>query len=718
MASPDITNDIPFDIGQPTLPTNIYYNTGIQFDVAVGGLPFILATSDQRPYERVTAPYRKQQFDNSSEPGEQSLTGWWIRSQSSFHRGAGIKYYDPSAGEEVQHRFADSRGVDVWTPGQVTLLRKMNKGHITTNGIQWLRSIKDGTTDAVLMLDGHDIDKIYADGSEVHFVDYNSAVDNPVFAFCDDGQFAYWVTQILNSGVDKLVMYKKLLTDDATDADTEMFKTSSVLPADGRTFMEFVKNRIILANKNAIYELTPSSTSLPTALYTHPTSTWTFNAIAESGSAIYVAGYSGTQSNILKFTLSSTGTLPTLAGGNVVAEMPAGERITGMFGYLGFLLIGTSLGMRVAQIDQNGDLIYGPLVFESDYPVYDFACRDRFAYAASGVGDEIGVRRVDLSAQIAPLQFAWANDHMVDGIVDATTGVAFLGSSDRLVIAAPAQKKTGTITNVSASGTQVTYTVANTFQPGDVVNVLGMVPSGYNAFGATVVTASATAFTIAKTTTGAVSTFGYANLAGNVYVEDDTELLESGYVTTGRIRYGTLEPKHFKRFDARGLLEYGKLGVNVIDEDLAEYTVIEYTPAIGLPEVSISAIPSSREWLAFKITLERDSVTNTLGPTLNGYQIKALPASPRQHLLQIPVFIYDTEMDRFNNQTGYLGRAHERLLALEELDATGDEVVFQDFATGEQFTCVIEEFSFRGQTPPDKRFSGFGGFANIIVRKL
>ena len=62
----------------------IWQNTDINYDVAIGGLPFIYAINDNRPYIRQTAPFRKEQFDNQTEPGEQSLTGWWIRSQSSF----------------------------------------------------------------------------------------------------------------------------------------------------------------------------------------------------------------------------------------------------------------------------------------------------------------------------------------------------------------------------------------------------------------------------------------------------------------------------------------------------------------------------------------------------------------------------------------------------------------------------------------------------------
>ena len=86
--------------------------------------------------------------------------------------------------------------------------------------------------------------------------------------------------------------------------------------------------------------------------------------------------------------------------------------------------------------------------------------------------------------------------------------------------------------------------------------------------------------------------------------------------------------------------------------------------------------------------------------------------------MQLPLFCFDVEQDRFNNETGYQGRAYERILALETLEETGDEVTFQDFTTGEQFGCVIEEISFRKISPPDRRFSGFGGILNVVIRKL
>jgi hypothetical protein len=126
---------IAVDVGVVS-DTSIWQNTDIAYDVAIGGMPFIYSISDARPYLRQTAPYRKEQFDNQTEPGEQSLTGWWLRSQSSFHDGTGITFYDPALipGDST-FQFADSKGVNVWEEGQVTLLKRVNENHITTGPI-------------------------------------------------------------------------------------------------------------------------------------------------------------------------------------------------------------------------------------------------------------------------------------------------------------------------------------------------------------------------------------------------------------------------------------------------------------------------------------------------------------------------------------------------------------------------------------------------------
>jgi hypothetical protein len=89
------TRAIAVDLGIAT--TNTWQNTGDSYDCAIAGIPFLTAISDERLYQRATSPFRKQQFDSQRDPGEQSLSTWWLRSQSSFHAGEGILFYDPLA---------------------------------------------------------------------------------------------------------------------------------------------------------------------------------------------------------------------------------------------------------------------------------------------------------------------------------------------------------------------------------------------------------------------------------------------------------------------------------------------------------------------------------------------------------------------------------------------------------------------------------------------
>ena len=96
-ATAGIGRAIAVDLGIVS-STSTWQNTNEAYDVAIGGLPFFYAINDERPYIRQTAPFNKEQQDTSTEPGEQSLTGWWMRSQLSFHGGTGIRFYDPVQG--------------------------------------------------------------------------------------------------------------------------------------------------------------------------------------------------------------------------------------------------------------------------------------------------------------------------------------------------------------------------------------------------------------------------------------------------------------------------------------------------------------------------------------------------------------------------------------------------------------------------------------------
>ncbi len=708
----------------------IWQNTNESYDVALGGLPFFYAINDSRPYIRQTAPFRKEQFDNQTEPGEQSLTGWWIRSQMSFHSGSGIKFYDPATTDEVGHyRFADSKGVDVWTKGQTTLLKNSTRGHFVTDPIaangnvqQRLRSIKWGTNSGVLLHDGYDVDKILATDptNPIHFIDYAAGTDSKVYAICDDGTYAYWIT---NTSTKKTV-YKKPLTGTSADNSDRVLMFDEIGTISNAT-MEYVKDRIVLCADNKVYEFPATASAMPTTVYPHPTTTHVYTSITASGPAIYVAGYNGAQSTIQKFTLvTSTGGMPTLTSAITAAELPVGEIVHKIYHYLGYMMIGTNKGVRVATVsDQDGSLNYGPLIVETTQPCYDFAARDHYVWCATSVAGEPGVIRIDLSNELETLRFAYANDIYYAGVTGyATTACAFVPGTDRLIYATCSAPEF--VVNNKALTTNVatlTTSAAHGFVTGDVVFVSG-VDATFNGQYTVTGAPTTTTFTYAKTasdvTSAAVSPTGTVAKVGYIYVEDASTLIASGYLTTGNIRYGTLEPKNFKRLLARGDYTKGSMTLETVDKDGTEYDHITYDSVIFPIEIETTKPETAQEYVAYKFILTRDATTTSSGPIFKGYQAKATIATPRQRIMKFPVYCFDVETDRYNVQVGYEGKAQIRLLALEELESNGDVVIWQDLTTGEQRQVIIEQTSFTRMTPPDKRFDGFGGVLDITIRTV
>jgi hypothetical protein len=422
----DIGRAIAVDIGILS-STSTWQNSGESYDVALGGQPFFYAIADERPYIRQTAPYRKEQFDNNQEPGEQSLTGWWLRSQSSFHNGTGIKFYDPSAGETVAHRFTDSDNVDVWTKGEVTLLKETANLSGVTSGVYKSLSIVDGSTDKLLgwIPASTTINNYTSAGTAVaytHVTSIGTPLDTAILDIATDGSHLFIA--------DNDHIYTGPIATPAAGY-SRYYNTGSE-----KVVLGWVKQRLVACIGASVYELTNtkgSTHTLPTAAYTHPNDDWTWTSVSEGGSAIYVAGYSGTNGTIYKFTLSTAGVMPTLTSGIVAAQLPSGEYPHKIESYLGYLLIGTNKGVRVATIsDTNGDLSYGPLIIEAANTGLDFAFRDRFVWVTGSINGYAGLYRIDLGNELETLRFAYAKDTYLDGATGYATTVNFVGNSNQI----------------------------------------------------------------------------------------------------------------------------------------------------------------------------------------------------------------------------------------------------------------------------------------------
>jgi hypothetical protein len=86
-----------------------------------------------------------------------------------------------------------------------------------------------------------------------------------------------------------------------------------------------------------------------------------------------------------------------------------------------------------------------------------------------------------------------------------------------------------------------------------------------------------------------------------------------------------------------------------------------------VPEINVNYPTTAQEYLGFKFTMSRSTTDVTKGPLFTGYQLKSLPAVPRQRLIQYPVFCYDHESDKFSNEVGYEGSAYDRMSQLDLL---------------------------------------------------
>ena len=380
------------------------------WDCSVGGLDFLYATSEQDPIIRETGKFRRERIDTERNPGEQSLdSGLWIRSQASWHYGAGLSSAEPLevAAEEASYRYYRSGGVDPWTPGQLQLLKNTENKFVSTAASQEILGVAGGVLhagDAVLTY-------VPTTGSAVAVTWGGTGNIN---SLTTTGQ--YWLASNNAAGI-----YRG---DEPSGAGTKIYNKKATTVTS--SLLRFVKARVMYAENNQIFEitnLTPTSATLPAELYAHPNSAWVWSDFAAGPTAIYASGYDNEVSVIYKIDVAATSTTVTLSVPVVVAEMPRGEQVLSMYSYVGsFLIVGTSSGCRIASISDNGTLTMGPLVFNGTY-VDDAVAYGKYVYLTvrdkGEAGDRVqraGLYRIDLGQPLnntsfsASLQFAYAPD--------------------------------------------------------------------------------------------------------------------------------------------------------------------------------------------------------------------------------------------------------------------------------------------------------------------
>lgn len=427
----------------PIIPVGVvgvaasYSPDSIRYDYAIGELPFLSLTSDSTPYERALAPVRKQQVDQSAAPGDQSLDSWWLRSQTDWSGGAGVKFMEPAENERIQRRFDSSAGVDIWELGQISLLRSTSQVK-SFSSTDTARLVKYGTGVQFYMGVGSDIDR------------YNAGTTTATSGF--SGTLAH----LLLAGPKVLAISTSGTIYSATNGGasfSSLWTTSS-----GATKAWWVKQRLLVAQGQDLFELSLAGGDLDvqTEFYKHPDSSWVWTSAAEAPGALLVAGYGDSGSAIYRFVLDAQGDLPTLSGAITTAELPVGEQILDIISYLGaYVVIATNLGIRVGTVATEGQVTYGPFTYEgaTSGGLRPF---DRFVFTGvTDAGDgRPGLIRMDLSDLDESGRVPWANDvRAPSGQSGTVTGIVATSASDlALVLTGTTARVYATSSNLESTG--------------------------------------------------------------------------------------------------------------------------------------------------------------------------------------------------------------------------------------------------------------------------
>lgn len=635
MAGFDITEGPTFDLrGLGASAT--YVPSGRAWDCSIGGLPFLFATSQQFPYRRGTADWRRSRYDSGVDYGEQSLdTGYWTRNQLSFHYGAGQRYAEAleSNPDVTRFRFYSGGSVDPWTPGAVSATAS------------WSAYTGSAGANPLLEADGAG-NVLYADSTALKTATTGawSSVTwggtGSILSLCTDGTSYF--------AADSTGIYKGTMP---SGAGSLIWNTGS-----SNVCARFVKQRLIAGIGASIYELTGTGPTLPSPLYTHPNSSWVWTDIVEGPNSIYLAGYAGGNSAIYRITVTATSTTITLGAPIVVAEVPRNELVYTLYSYLGtFLGVGTSKGLRVAEINTDGSITMSPVQFPVTGGVRDMVGSDAYLYVAGGsdtpVGDGTfapGLYRVSLSTQTSDGVYAWSPE----------TAFAVSGS----------------------------------------VNSVAVRSDG----GLVAAVASATSGVWRQLTDGSRAT--------------------EGWVVLPVIRLGTAEGKVFREVQVRGVTpSSSKIEAYASTTGSGSPSSWTLLGALGagqdgfLSLETAAAGPQETLYLAFKLV--GADASNT--PTLYGYRLRALPTVARKsRLLEVPLMCFDEETDRLGNKLGKRGGAWERLSALEDLEDSGEVVMWQDFTSGEARMAQIEKVSAIRMVAPSRSEKNASGIVSVSLRLL
>lgn len=401
-----VPSGIPTDLAQAAGQAQV---SGYQLDVTVDGIPFNVDPSGDNPLIWEVREDRREQFENSSEAGEQTFGFWWLRSQSTWHGGAGQTFLDSGTEDPslTRIRFDTSFQMDVFSEIGQTTPRGAATNTAITNAVRGVPFIRSGVNKIAI-----------AKGNTDSLDFYNTSP----FAFDTNVSLAEGGAACLDIASDGerlfVAINNKVIRIDEAGTQVDI----ATLTFTKSVRLVYAKKRLLLAHGPSIYEVDPDPGAPPVALgagqlkFSLKTPNWAFTDIAEGPNGIYLTGFAGLTGQVWQLSETESGGTITLGAGTLQITLPTGEVPYAIFFYVNSLFVlGTSEGGRVGSFTPDGRPQFGPLSFDLS-PVRSIGAIGSVIH----LGTDSGVYDLDLSTLTSRAgTYAFAHRH------DRTTGSSY-----------------------------------------------------------------------------------------------------------------------------------------------------------------------------------------------------------------------------------------------------------------------------------------------------
>lgn len=548
------TFDEPYSLSTAALPGT--YSPSV---VGIAGVPYLLDTGEGTQYRRESFDVVQQR--NTTDPRDVLLLPQdvWRQQSQSWHLGMGQLNADRE--DSLTARYAESFGINPWTKYEISLLPKTEllPGTASLTGQTWITTVSDYL--------------VVLNDESSYWYNSLSASATPVGSVTISSGFN--VLDIANDGyaLTALTADRYVWTVDSPTGTPAKWSNNQYSAEVNMIAWE--KDYLLVGDGNKLYNALKGNN--PTLVFTHPDTAFRWSSAAPGNSCIYLMGALGDKSTIHRVGIKpdGTGLTPCI----VAAELPDGEIGYTIDSYLGFILIGTDKGVRIATPNNDaGDLTLGPIL-PTLGPVRCFEGQDRFvwygmekqnaAYAPDDpffpYGTVCGLGRMDLSAfTVSSLTPAYAAD------------LCAISQSNKAV------------------------TGVRTFQNKRVFAISG----------------------------------------GGVWYEG-SELMPQGWLKEGTVSYSVEDLKTGLYMQAKWLPLRGTIGIDAAYDSTGYTRIVDLAiqNSIRSGNISLDGVQFSRVDTRYLLT--RDETTKIDGPHLTRWEIRSVPVRGRASRWNLPVMNYE-----------------------------------------------------------------------------